>query len=441
MGYWQGDLYIEDPVMPKPDMGTWDGFWQANSGGGGSSKTIPALAQQLGMTPEQYFQWASQYNQRTGGNPDSAASMRQFALDMGMGPAQAEQLAQQSASSFSDWQGQQANLNKDHGLGTFLALLAAGVGGGALLAGGFGAGVGANAAGAMGIEAGAAGAGGAGLGLGAGEGLVGWDALGNAAAGGLGEVGSLAGNAAAGGGMDVWDLMGNLDMYGLGDPYSMGADAWSFGPGNIGESAWDFGPGNIGDIGTSGWNNDMASLLGSGNSSWTDLLKNYGSSAVKSLLSGFGGSSDATGGLLGGLLGGSSSDWLGKSLGLAPILGGLAYAYDKAGPDLNKLNSLYDQYNPEGNLGLYDLNTEYGRRDLMSGLARRGVAGSSFGNADIYNYNTTRDIGRSAALNTGVMGAANIANSIAGWEAAENKNKTDLIGRGLYSIGTLFGGR
>ena len=288
---------------------------------------------------------------------------------------------------------------------------------------------------------------GAGPGLGAGEGLVGWDALGNAAAGGAGEVGSLAGEAGwgvtqgAGEAMDVWDLMGDPSMYGLDSGYSMGADAWSFGPGSFADDAWMYGPGNIGDVGVTGWNNDMASLLGTGSTSWTDYLKN-GSSILKALGGGSSGSDGGLlGGLTGGLLGGDTNNLLGKTLGLAPILGGLAYGYNMAEPDLGRLESLYDQYNPQASLGLYDYNTEMGRNQLYSNLGRRGISGSSFANNDITNYNTVRDMGRNSTLNQGIGTAAGIANQIAALEAVGNRNKTDLIGRGLYSIGTLFGGK
>lgn len=297
------------------------------------------------------------------------------------------------------------------------------------------------------------------MGLGAVGGVMGAGALGL-----LGSGGGLAGEAAAGlgeagwgvtqgaGGMD-WisalnqfgglESLGGLnaaELAGLGvTPESLGlgggigniADYLDFGSnfGPTGEGMFPTGaedfPGSWGSVSGSGWD-------------WLDRLNPFSSNSSPW---GVNPSGQSAGGILGGLLGGNN---LSSALGLAPILGGLAWGYNNTGFDTSKLNDLYNQYNPNAMAYQYDQNTLKGRDALTSGLQRRfggGFGSSSFAANDLTNYNTQRDLGRAALIGQAVTPAANLAGQILNADVAKRKIQSDLIGQGLYSIGTLFGGR
>lgn len=126
----------------------------------------------------------------------------------------------------------------------------------------------------------------------------------------------------------------------------------------------------------------------------------------------------------------------------------------------------------------YDLATHNQRQALQEGLVARGVAGSSFGNMDLGNFDTARDVGRagivgnalqsSLGLRSGVignrdtaaraalgmeganLGASNAAtvnaltgkrglfDSILKNQQVNNVNRNALLGAGLSASGSLF---
>lgn len=316
---------------------------------------------------------------------------------------------------------------------TMLAVTGGVMGAGALGAFGSGGALGAEAAGAgLGEAAGSAGWG---VTQGAGTGAMDWIS----ALEGLGGLESLGGlNAAELAGLGVTPeslglASGVSNLTGLEDFFSdFGSNFGSTGEGMFPTGAEDFAGAWAGNVG------------GGGSSLW-DLISQGGSSVSDTLggLFGGGGANSGLGGLLGGVLGGGGglSGLLGTGLGLGAIGTGMAYGYNHAGADTQRLEDLYGQYNPQSMMGLYDLNTNLARDNLTSNLARRGVTGSSFANMDMTNFNTARDIGRNQALGSAVQPAAAIANAIAQQQNYSDKIKSDVIGSGMNAIGRLFSGR
>lgn len=125
---------------------------------------------------------------------------------------------------------------------------------------------------------------------------------------------------------------------------------------------------------------------------------------------------------------------LGTGLGAAPALAAINYAKNTSPFDTSRLESLYSQFDPSAQAFQYDTNTGLGRERLTSNLARRGVSGSSFGNADLTNFNTTRDLGRQALLNQGVGTQANIATSIIDTQAKDRALKNQLYSAALLAL-------
>lgn len=289
---------------------------------------------------------------------------------------------------------------------------------GGLAAGALGAG------GAAGLEGAVAGAGAEFPGLiGAGEG-----AFGGATAG--------AGSGLGGGMFEDFfgDILGNVDDFS--DP-------------NIDFGNWfDDQLTNFDDLGTGG------------GTDWWKNLKNL-----------FGGDSSGGGNFLGGLFGnGGLGDLFGSAISLAPSLAAIEYAKNTApfdttrleglyGSDIfgsdnptgagrlrslynefdpsdstRRLRSLYNQYDPEALAYTYDVNTGTGRERLTSNLARRGLSGSSFGNADIQNFDTGRDLGRQQLINQGAGLRADIARGIGDLDLRGTQMQYD-IGRGISDIG------
>jgi hypothetical protein len=152
-------------------------------------------------------------------------------------------------------------------------------------------------------------------------------------------------------------------------------------------------------------------------------------SGVKSIFGGSGG-----GGLDISKLIPGGRDLFGSSLALAPSLAAINYAKNQSPFDTSKLESAYSQVSPDGLTGLYDIQTGQGRNALTSSLTSRGVMGSSFGNADIANYNTTRDIGRQNLLSSGANTQANIASQILNAQIKEREQKNNLYGRALLAL-------
>jgi hypothetical protein len=161
---------------------------------------------------------------------------------------------------------------------------------------------------------------------------------------------------------------------------------------------------------------------------------------------GFGSVLSQLGGLLkdgSGLFSGISSAVGGtdKALAMAPILAAIQYARNQGPFDTSRLIGLSDRYNPDAMANTYDRNTEDQRRSLTSSLADRGVMGSSFGNMDITNFNTNRELGRGALISQASLGGADIAQKILQAQVQERQLRNQMYGGALAALGNVFGGK
>ena len=145
-----------------------------------------------------------------------------------------------------------------------------------------------------------------------------------------------------------------------------------------------------------------------------------------------GGSGTGSNNLLGGLFGGTGGGF--NPAAIAAALAAINYAKNTDPFDTSRLESLYGQFNPSANAFQYDTNTGLGREELTSGLARRGISGSSFGDQSLTNYNTFRDLGRQSLLNQGIGTQADIASKILSSDVASRQMKNDLYGRALLAL-------
>lgn len=181
-----------------------------------------------------------------------------------------------------------------------------------------------------------------------------------------------------------------------------------------------------------------ASFLGSvglpelASSGMGDVISETGGSGFPSFLPSLGNIFGSVGKLL------PSAD---TAAALAPILAAISYAKSQGPFDTSRLTSTYDQFQPEALAFEYDQNTARGRDALTSSLTNRGVMGSSFGNMDITNFQTSRDLGRRSLVNQGLAARGGIANSIIDAEAKERALKNQLYGTSLLALGNVFGGR
>lgn len=168
---------------------------------------------------------------------------------------------------------------------------------------------------------------------------------------------------------------------------------------------------------------------------WDSFLKSMGASGIGQAASSIGK------GLTTGIsaLGGRSI--LGTGLSIAPALAAINYATNQPGFDTSKLQSVYDQYNPSAQTGLYDIASQQQMSKLQSDLERRGVSGSSFGDQSIATQNTVRDLGRNALINQGLGGQAEIAAKMLDAQAKERAARNQLYGSALYSLGSALSPR
>jgi hypothetical protein len=126
---------------------------------------------------------------------------------------------------------------------------------------------------------------------------------------------------------------------------------------------------------------------------------------------------------------------------LAPIIAAIAYAKNQGPFDTSRLTSTYDQFEPDALAYDFDQNTNAGRNALTSSLTNRGVMGSSFGNMDLTNFQTTRDLGRRSLVNQGLAVRGGLANNILEAQVKERQLKNQLYGTSLLALGNVFGGR
>ena len=188
------------------------------------------------------------------------------------------------------------------------------------------------------------------------------------------------------------------------------------------------GPTNPG-IGVNG------SVPGTANgSSLSQLLQQFGMNpSLANLLGGSGGTGDGSGG----------SGLIGAGLSALPSYLALNYANNLPQPNIGAYTDLYNKAgDTSGLLGTYDLNTGAGRNQLNSSLTARGVAGSSFGDQAINNFDYTSGLGRADLLSKGIsQGAqtgAGINTQAINAINARNLSSNALIGAGLNASGQLF---
>jgi hypothetical protein len=156
---------------------------------------------------------------------------------------------------------------------------------------------------------------------------------------------------------------------------------------------------------------------------------------VKGIGSGF---KDLLGGVKSLLPSGGAFD---TALATAPVLAAINYAKNQSPFDLSRLEDTYNQFDPNALAYEFDQNTARGRDALTSSLTNRGVMGSSFGNMDLTNFNTSRDLGRRSLVNQGLAQRGNIAATMLDAKVKERGLKNDLYGRSLLALGNIFGGR
>ena len=150
-----------------------------------------------------------------------------------------------------------------------------------------------------------------------------------------------------------------------------------------------------------------------------------------------------------GILDGIMNDPLGAAFNATPFLLAMAEANrqeDQISPILNRTNSLVDQVNPsavrDAALAPYNRETASGLDRLTSSLQNRNVYGSSFGNADIANYKTTRDVGagelgtKATLGSIGTQGA--LLDQVLRGTNVMNTNRNLILGAGLGASGRLF---
>lgn len=126
---------------------------------------------------------------------------------------------------------------------------------------------------------------------------------------------------------------------------------------------------------------------------------------------------------------------------LVPILAAISYARNQGPFDTSRLSSTYDEFSPDALAFEYDQNTSRGRNALTSSLSQRGVIGSSFGNMDLTNFQTSRDLGRRSLINQGLAQKGNIGATLLDAEIKERALKNQLYGQSLLAIGNVFGGK
>lgn len=183
------------------------------------------------------------------------------------------------------------------------------------------------------------------------------------------------------------------------------------------------------------------SLFGSGAASTAGSLFGTGGN-TGGLFGSLFGTGGNTGGLFSSLFGnGGMGSFFDKAAASAPVLAAIQYARNQSPLDTGKLEGLYGSFDPNALAFGYDQNTVAGRESLTSGLTSRGVMGSSFGNNDITNFNTTRDLGRSALVNQGMGQRADIAKAIMDANFKSQQLKNNLYGSSLLALGNVFGGR
>lgn len=251
----------------------------------------------------------------------------------------------------------------------------------------------------------------------------------------------------------MWDWLDNLDT-GSFDPGGEGMyqapspDVGSFDPGGEGlyndpnYGGMDFGSFDPGGEGVFTGN---GSVFNGQNPLWGQLAK-YGSKLLNPLLAAAGGRAGA-----GGTRSGGGSSLGDMAFNSTPFLLSAALANSQRNdinPYLDRLNSLSDRFAGNESPYLksltdpYDMSTNRGRGDLTMRLGDRGVLGSSFGNADLGNFDYMRDVGRgnlvSQAINQSVGAQSQLTDQAIKGVNTRNAGTNALLGAGLNASSRLF---
>lgn len=239
----------------------------------------------------------------------------------------------------------------------------------------------------------------------------------------------------------MWDWLDSMDSGDNLDFGDWGVDDGSSSAGTVSNSSNDTGA--FDQFGSDTGPDSNTTIFGGtdsnpfGNMSLTDIISKYGEkglSLVKSLLakSGSGGAATSTGG---GILGNILSDPLGAAFDSTPFLLALNEANKQSG-DLNDiLSGINGTAYTKAVLDPYDTDTGTGRASLQNDMALRGIAGSSFGNTQLNNYDYTRALGRSDMATKAQLAAAQLQGSLVN---TRNTNRNLLLGAGLNASAKLF---
>lgn len=280
---------------------------------------------------------------------------------------------------------------------------------------------------------------------------------GSAAAGGSASGGGLGGGAAASGGTEgslgggMWDWLDSIDggdYFGL-QPEAGGGDVLDM----FGSTANT--PGFSMDPATYGGSGDVLDMFGStpGNPGFTtapdawnpalnitdvnspgilDILKKYGGDAIKGLVGSGGGAGGGTAPGIPGPFGNSIGN---AAFDSTPFLLALATANQQSG-DLNGvLNQINGAAYQKSVLDPYDLQTAYQRGALQQDQGLRGIAGSSFANSDLNNFDYTHGLERSDMASKAALASAGLQGQLIN---SRNTNTNMLLGAGLNASAKLF---
>lgn len=258
---------------------------------------------------------------------------------------------------------------------------------------------------------------------------------------GLGGLAGGAGSASAGG--TAGEALGS----GLGSGITPGISASGIGGGGLGtgltagSTAGGIGGGALGTGISAGGASGALAPGFFASESLAPILGGLGSASAGA--SALGGLGDLLGGLgdliPNGLM--PSGNMMDLGLATAPILAAINYAKNQGPFDTSRLENTYNEFDPSALAYEYDQNTARGRNALTSSLTQRGVMGSSFGNNDITNFQTSRDLGRRSLVNQGLAQRGNLAATLLDAQVKERGLKNDLYGRSLLALGNVFGGR
>lgn len=220
------------------------------------------------------------------------------------------------------------------------------------------------------------------------------------------------------------------------------------------DDLYDFGAPDLGAIGGDGLQYGLDDFYDFGQPDLTKItapnwLKTLGTNLLRGALGG-----NASGGGTGQTQGGNIIGTILNNPGQAafnalPFLLALHEANrqeDQIAPILARTSGLADQINPSAisatARGPYDRETQVGLDNLTTSLGRRGVLGSSFGNADITNFKTARDVGGGELATKALLGSIGtqgaLYDQILRGTNVMNTNRNLLLGAGLNASGQLF---